>query len=195
MPSNVLVCVMVIKMTTKCCSCFIAERMQQVAFFLRPTVTLNPPTQACNPWAVFLFLLPTMWILLLARYRRCMDTLWGLVVYILQVDCYDHDETGDNDLIGSFETTVDQLKSGVDNQVKDKLFFHGKQNGSKWLHVSAVITPDSPFSPKAYTYLVDWNATLSLVPGVCEALMWTDEFHLPPELSLVPGVFETLMEC
>ena len=53
------------------------------------------------------------------------------MVYILQVVCYDHDDTGDNDLIGELETDVNQLKSAVDQQVQfKKLTITFKQNGS-----------------------------------------------------------------
>ena len=54
----------------------------------------------------------------------------------LQVDCYDYDDDGDHDLIGSFSTTVEELIKATTIPVSSGLIY----SGPKWQKSIAVVT-------------------------------------------------------
>jgi len=43
----------------------------------------------------------------------------------LQVDCYDYDDDGDHDLIGSFSTTVEELMKAAKTPVSSSVIYSG----------------------------------------------------------------------
>lgn len=44
----------------------------------------------------------------------------------LQVDCFDYDDDGDHDLIGSFSTTVEEMMKATSKPVRQRQAFDSK---------------------------------------------------------------------